>query len=86
MRHRVSGDHLTHLTKREREMVRFLLCGMSTKGIAASCSISEYTVREHIHNAMEKKGLNSRLKFVLAAHQHPEWLTECSEKCGRDYE
>jgi DNA-binding CsgD family transcriptional regulator len=48
------------LTKKEIEIVKLLSQGYSNKDIAQSLSISEYTVKDHIKNIMEKMDCSSR--------------------------
>jgi DNA-binding NarL/FixJ family response regulator len=52
------------MTKREREVVRFLGDGMSNKEIGQKIRISTYTVKSHIHNIMEKLALHTRLEVA----------------------
>ncbi len=57
------------LTPREREIVRMVARGMRNRTIADRLSISEGTVKVHLHNIYEKLGVDGRLELVLAAQQ-----------------
>ncbi len=52
------------MTKREKEVIRFLSDGMSNKEIGKKMRISTYTVKSHIHNIMEKLALHTRLEIA----------------------
>ncbi len=57
------------LTAREIEIVRMIGQGMRNRVIAAQLSISEGTVKVHLHNIYEKIGVDGRLELVLFAQQ-----------------
>jgi two-component system, NarL family, nitrate/nitrite response regulator NarL len=57
-------DNLVPLTGREREIVRLISEGFGNKEIAARLHIATYTVKSHIHNILDKLGLNSRLQIA----------------------
>jgi DNA-binding NarL/FixJ family response regulator len=57
------------LTPREIEIVRMVAQGLRNKGIAERLSISEGTVKVHLHNIYEKFGVDGRLELVLSAQQ-----------------
>jgi DNA-binding NarL/FixJ family response regulator len=57
------------LTQREREIVRLVAEGLRNREIAQRLSISEGTVKIHLHNAYDKFGVDGRLELVLAAQQ-----------------
>jgi len=58
------------LSHREREILRLLASGKSTKTIADSLCISPATVRNHVQHILEKLGAHSRLQ-ALAIAFHP---------------
>jgi DNA-binding NarL/FixJ family response regulator len=57
------------LTPREIEIVRMVARGLRNKAIAERLSISEGTVKVHLHNVYEKLGVDGRLELVLCAQQ-----------------
>ena len=57
------------LTPREIEIVRMVAQGLRNKVIADRLSISEGTVKVHLHNVYEKLGVDGRLELVLCAQQ-----------------
>ena len=50
---------------REREVMRLAAEGLGNKAIARQLSVSEGTIKLHLHNVYRKLGINSR--FALAA-------------------
>jgi len=58
------------LTKREREVVDLIASGMSNKEIAHQLHVATHTIRNHVHNALEKLALHSRLQ--IAAYMHAQ--------------
>jgi PAS domain S-box-containing protein len=57
------------LSTRESEVLRMLAHGQSVTEIAGELGISQITVRNHVTHAMDKLGVNSRLRAVIAAAQ-----------------
>ncbi len=57
------------LTPRELEIVRMVATGLRNKEIAESLSISEGTVKIHLHHIYEKLHLASRLELALYAQE-----------------
>jgi DNA-binding NarL/FixJ family response regulator len=57
------------LTPRESEIVRLVAQGMRNKELAQRLSITEGTVKIHLHNIYDKLGVDGRLELVLAAQQ-----------------
>jgi len=57
------------LTPREIEIVRMVAQGLRNRAIAERLSISEGTVKVHLHNIYEKLGVDGRLELVLCAQQ-----------------
>ncbi|NUR56967.1 MAG: response regulator transcription factor [Acidobacteria bacterium] len=57
------------LTPRETEIVRMVSQGLRNKAIGDRLSISEGTVKVHLHNIYEKLGVDGRLELVIVAQQ-----------------
>lgn len=66
----VPGPGVGPLTEREREILRLLSPGRSTRQIALLLKISDKTVRNHLSRIYEKLQLEDRAQAVLYAHQH----------------
>lgn len=61
------------LTKRERDVLRLLVQGLTNRAIAATLFISTETVKSHVHNIMQKMHVMDRTQAaVIATKQH--WL------------
>ncbi len=52
------------LSTREQEITDLIVRGFSTRQIAASLHISEYTVQDHLSNVFEKVGVRGRRNLV----------------------
>ncbi|MGH2376016.1 MAG: response regulator transcription factor [bacterium] len=63
----VNAPRHTVLTAREREVLRLVADGRSTKQIARSLSITERTVKFHIASLMNKLGADNRAQAVAVA-------------------
>jgi DNA-binding NarL/FixJ family response regulator len=63
------ADPARALTARELDIVRMIAQGLRNKAIAERLSISEGTVKIHLHNIYEKLGLDGRLELVLHAQR-----------------
>jgi DNA-binding NarL/FixJ family response regulator len=66
---RNSAQGADALTPRELEIVRMVAQGLRNKVIAERLTISEGTVKVHLHNIYEKLGVDGRLELVLCAQQ-----------------
>jgi len=66
---RAGSERTDALTPRETELVRMVAQGLRNKVIADRLSISEGTVKVHLHNIYEKVGVDGRLELVLWAQQ-----------------
>jgi DNA-binding NarL/FixJ family response regulator len=58
------------LTQREIEIVRAVMAGYSTKGIAERSSISQNTVKSHLTRVFNKMGVSNRVELVQFAGHH----------------
>ena len=58
------------LTPRETEIVQMVAQGLRNRNIGERLSISEGTVKIHLHNIYEKVKVNGRLELVLWAQEH----------------
>ena len=56
----VPADGETALTRRETEILQLVAAGLSNKEIAAQLVITEGTVKNHVHTALEKLHLSNR--------------------------
>lgn len=54
-------------TERELEVLRIMITGVSNAAIARKLNISESTVKNHIHNMLEKTGCESRTELAIEA-------------------
>ena len=55
------------LTRRETEILQLVSDGLSNKEIGARLSITEGTVKNHVHNALEKLQLENRIQAAAYA-------------------
>ncbi|MDE3167888.1 MAG: response regulator transcription factor [Acidobacteriota bacterium] len=55
------------LSPREREIVNLTAQGFKNSDIAAKLTLSEQTVKNHLHNVFDKLGVTDRLELVLYA-------------------
>ena len=58
------------LTRREVEILRYVSVGMSNKEIANRLTITEGTVKNHVHHALEKLHLTNRVQAAAYAVSH----------------
>jgi DNA-binding NarL/FixJ family response regulator len=60
----------THLTPREREVLRLVGQGLANKQIARRLDITERTVKSHLTNVFQRIGVTDRVQAALWVHQH----------------
>lgn len=66
----LSLSDLTHLTRRELEIIVLIEDGMSNKEIATRLHIEVPTVKNHVHNILEKLQLDGRREAARYAKEH----------------
>ena len=66
-REAATRDAVDTLTPREIEIVRMVAQGLRNRAIAERLSISEGTVKVHLHNIYEKFSVDGRLELLLSA-------------------
>jgi DNA-binding NarL/FixJ family response regulator len=64
----------TRLTARELEIVRLAGQGMTNKEIAAELSVELSTVKNHVHNALDKLGVHRRTEAAARLGGRPAGL------------
>ena len=69
------------LTEREKEILRWVAAGLQNKEIAQKLGISLATVRNHIHNILEKLDVHSKLEAVSLAFRQG-WVTGPNGELG----
>lgn len=62
--------HDIKLTRRERQVLSMLLDGSTNLQIAAELSVSEYTVKSHLHNVFKKIDVKNRIQAYNWAQLH----------------
>ena len=65
------------LTPREREILVWMAAGLQNKEIAKRLGLSLATVRNHIHNTLEKLAVHSKLEAVSLAYRNG-WVPQQS--------
>lgn len=63
-------EQLQKLTRREKEVIFFIAEGDTNKQIAHSLNISENTVKNHVHNILNKLDVKNRSNLVSYALQN----------------
>jgi DNA-binding NarL/FixJ family response regulator len=59
-----SDSRLNGLTSREREVARLVADGLTNKEIAGRLNLATSTVKDHVHNILERLQLRSRQEIV----------------------
>lgn len=68
-RHRDTESQLERLTPREKEVLRLMAEGISSRDIADKLGISYTTVRTHIRSLGSKLGVHSKLEAIVKARE-----------------
>jgi DNA-binding NarL/FixJ family response regulator len=63
-------DFLSHLTKREMQVLNLVAQGLSNKDIAEELSLKPSTIKIHVGNACRKLGVENRTQAAILCHQH----------------
>lgn len=61
------------LTQREREVLRFLVEGLTNRAIAEKLSVSTETIKSHVHHIMQKMHVHDRTQAAVIATKQ-QWL------------
>jgi DNA-binding CsgD family transcriptional regulator len=64
-----AGDAIV-LSRRQKEILKFLVDGLSTRAIANALAIRPTTARNHIQNIINKLAIHSKLEAVALAHKY----------------
>src|SRR5271170_1289551 len=62
--------HNLGLTRREQQLVHLISRGLTNKEIASDLSLSEQTVKNHVHRMLRKLGAPDRLSIVDVCRNH----------------
>ncbi len=65
------SDSRLALTRRERQLVPMIEQGLTNKEIAQQLSLSEQTIKNHIHRILHKVGAENRMGIMSAVHGFP---------------
>ena len=68
------------LTRREQQLIPLIGQGLSNKEIANHLSLSEQTIKNHIHRILRKVGVSDRLSVLEAyRNEYPALILKDSE-------
>jgi len=63
---RGGGASAEPLTPREQEIADLVACGLPNKTIARELSLAPATIKNHVHNILQKLGLQRRGEIIAA--------------------
>jgi len=66
----VQNNHLGSLTQRELEVLKLVADGMSNKEIAAYFHLELQTIKNHVHNILDKLRVNNRREAALCTQKN----------------
>jgi len=66
----MTSEKTFKFTRREVEVIRFIVDGRSNREIAAQIGLSEETVKRHLTNVYGKVGVSTRLELAMFAMSH----------------
>jgi two-component system nitrate/nitrite response regulator NarL len=70
LQRQAAGQHAAReLTNRELEILRLVATGLRNKAIAAQLSVTEGTVKIHLHHIFEKLQVHGRVRLILYARE-----------------
>ena len=65
-----NAEHMDGLTRREFQILEMVSRGLQNKSIAAAFSLSESTVKIHLHNIIGKLGVHNRTEAAARFRDH----------------
>lgn len=66
-----NNERRSTLTRREKQLVPMIGQGLTNKEIAQQLSLSEQTIKNHIHRILHKLGAENRMGIPTAIHDFP---------------
>ncbi|MGZ4788343.1 MAG: LuxR C-terminal-related transcriptional regulator [Terriglobales bacterium] len=80
----VSPNAGVRLSKREAEVVRLVVEGLSNREIAQRLELSEHTVKNYVFRVFDKLGVSSRVELVHYALAHTNMLAQSYAESEKD--
>jgi DNA-binding NarL/FixJ family response regulator len=66
----LKANEFYNLTRRELDVLALIVDGHTNREIAQILSISENTVKNHVHNLLDKMGVKARSQAAMLARRH----------------
>ena len=60
-------SNFENLTKKEEQVMKFLIKGLSNKNIAKEVDVTEYTIKKHVSSILSKLNLKNRQDIIIYA-------------------